>query len=236
MSSVIPFDFKNHAVRVIQDDNGEPWFVLKDICDALGLKNASVVAQRLDSDELRKFNLGSQIGEVHIINESGLYSVILRSDKKEAKTFKKWLTSEVLPSIRKTGSYQLKPLSALELARQQVVLLEQLDGLQNMVKTLEPQAAALQRISGGEGNLCISDTAKALGVQPKALFEWLSQNRWIFRRHGAKHWLGYQPRVQSGLIKHKVLTVVRKDFSEKVVEQVLITPKGLTKLASVMVL
>lgn len=110
MNNIVPFNFKNNSIRIINDSNREPWFVLKDICDALDLSNPRVVSQRLDDDELRKLDLRGQSGEVHIINESGLYSVILRSDKPEAKPFKKWVTSEVLPSIRKTGSYSI-PMS-----------------------------------------------------------------------------------------------------------------------------
>lgn len=89
----------------MEEDNF--WFCLKDVCNILGLQNSTVVGQRLDPDERAKFNLGRQ-GNATFINESGLYSVILRSDKPNAKKFKKWVTSEVLPSIRKTGKYEVK--------------------------------------------------------------------------------------------------------------------------------
>lgn len=85
--------------------NDEPMFCLIDICKALEIKNATDVAKRLDGDELTRLNLGSRAGETNFITESGLYAVILRSDKPNAKKFRKWVTSEVLPSIRKTGSY-----------------------------------------------------------------------------------------------------------------------------------
>lgn len=85
--------------------NDEPMFCLIDICKALEIKNATDVAKRLDEDELTRLNLGSRAGETNFITESGLYTVILRSDKPNAKKFRKWVTSEVLPSIRKTGSY-----------------------------------------------------------------------------------------------------------------------------------
>lgn len=109
MNEMTTFDFcdslhQNHPVRMIEQ-NGEPWWVLKDVCEALNLKNATLVAKRLDNDELTKFDLGSRQGETIIVNEPGLYSVVLRSDKPEAKMFKRWLTHEVIPSIRKTGSY-----------------------------------------------------------------------------------------------------------------------------------
>ncbi|MFS1523789.1 Bro-N domain-containing protein [Microbulbifer sp. 2304DJ12-6] len=95
MSNIIPFNFNNRGVRVIESETGEPWFILKDVCEVLELSNPRAVAQRLDDDELRKFDLRGQAGEVHIINESGLYTVVLRSDKPTAKPFKRWVTHEV---------------------------------------------------------------------------------------------------------------------------------------------
>ncbi|MBD7914517.1 phage antirepressor KilAC domain-containing protein [Clostridium sp. Sa3CUN1] len=99
--------FKNEhfgEVRVISKEN-EPWFVVKDVCSILDLSNPTVAIQNLDSDEVTKLNLGGQIGETNLINESGLYTLIIRSRKEEAKKFRKWVTSEVLPSIRKHGMY-----------------------------------------------------------------------------------------------------------------------------------
>lgn len=95
-------EFGENRTAVIND---EPMFCLIDICKALEIKNATDVAKRLDEDELTRLNLGSRAGETNFITESGLYAVILRSDKPNAKKFRKWVTSEVLPSIRKTGSY-----------------------------------------------------------------------------------------------------------------------------------
>lgn len=104
-NKIMTFNYEANKVRTIEN-NGEPWFVLRDVCKVLELSNPTVVAQRLDDDERTKLNLGRQ-GEAILINESGLYSVILRSDKPQAKPFRKWVTNEVLPSIRKTGSYGL---------------------------------------------------------------------------------------------------------------------------------
>lgn len=103
MNELQIFTYNGNKVRTVQK-NGEPWWVLKDVCEVLGLKNPTMIADRLDEDERAKFDLGRQ-GETNIINESGLYNVILRSDKPEAKPFRKWVTSEVLPAIRKTGGY-----------------------------------------------------------------------------------------------------------------------------------
>lgn len=92
--------------------NSEPMFCLADVCKALDIKNATDVAKRIDDDERTRLNLGRQ-GETNFVTESGLYAVILRSDKPNAKKFRKWITGEVLPSIRKTGSYG-KPMTTAE--------------------------------------------------------------------------------------------------------------------------
>lgn len=85
--------------------NENPMFCLTDVCKALEIQNATDVARRLEDDEVTRFNLGGKSGETNFVNESGLYSVILRSDKPNAKKFRKWITAEVLPSIRKHGIY-----------------------------------------------------------------------------------------------------------------------------------
>lgn len=96
-------NFEEQQVRMLEKD-GQPWWVLADVCKVLGLSNPTKVSSRLDDDERSNFKLGRQ-GKATIVNESGLYSVIIRSDKPAAKKFKRWITHEVLPSIRKTGSY-----------------------------------------------------------------------------------------------------------------------------------
>ena len=108
--SVIPFSFESHSIRAINKD-GDIWFVASDVCAVLELSNVTMALQNLDDDEaalsiieVRSENGVSQKREVNIINESGLYALVLRSRKPEAKKFRKWVTSEVLPSLRKTGS------------------------------------------------------------------------------------------------------------------------------------
>lgn len=114
--------------------NGEPLFCLVDVCKVLDIQNPSKVAQRLDDDERTKLELGRQ-GETNFITESGLYAVILRSDKPNAKGFHRWVTSEVLPSIRKTGNYSAKPMTTEEkiklLAQGNTELSERVDRLEN---------------------------------------------------------------------------------------------------------
>ena len=107
------FDFKDKQIRVLIDENGDPWFVAKDVCDILEISNSRQAMQSLDDDEKDVYNVytlgGSQ--DMYIISESGLYSIVLRSRKPEAKAFKRWVTHEVLPSIRKTGKTILALLS-----------------------------------------------------------------------------------------------------------------------------
>lgn len=108
---------------------------------------------------------------------------------------------------------------------------EKAEQLQRRVQELLPSQEALERIAKADGSLCITDAAKALQMRPKELFEWLRENGWIYKRAGAAHDLGYQSKTASGLLEHKVTTVLRADGSEKVTEQVRVTPKGLAKLA-----
>lgn len=99
-------------IRTI-DQNGEPWFVAKDICEILEIANTTQALGRLDDDERALLNIGRQ-GDANIVNEYGLYTLVLGSRKPEAKEFKRWITHEVIPSIRKTGSYN-KPMTMLEI-------------------------------------------------------------------------------------------------------------------------
>lgn len=106
MNDIQVFDFEDNAVRVIEKD-GEPWFVAADVCRVLDIKNSRDAVADLDDDEKGVVNTDTLGGkqEMRVINESGLYNLIFRSRKPEAKKFRKWVTAEVLPSIRKTGMY-----------------------------------------------------------------------------------------------------------------------------------
>ena len=108
-TNLTQFHFESLPVRVITDESGEPWFVLSDVCVVLEIGNPSDAARRLDDDEVTLSTIEGSHRPTNIINESGLYSLILTSRKPQAKRFKKWVTAEVLPSIRKTGGYQSRP-------------------------------------------------------------------------------------------------------------------------------
>lgn len=115
-NNVAIYRFEQNEVRMVQK-GGEPWFVLADLCRVLELSNPSMVAKKLEADERAKSDLGLQEKNVTLVNESGMYAVILRSDKPQAKPFRKWVTSEVLPSIRKTGKYETKQSDDLKAKR-----------------------------------------------------------------------------------------------------------------------
>ena len=111
MNSLSVFTYKSNSVRTIKKD-GEPWFVAKDLCEILGIANSRDALTRLDDDEKDAVGLTDSIGRnqnTAIVSESGMYALVLSSRKPEAKPFRKWVTSVVLPSIRKTGQYSIEP-------------------------------------------------------------------------------------------------------------------------------
>lgn len=103
--------------------------------------------------------------------------------------------------------------------------------LETKVDEMQGTVNAHERLTKAEGSLCITDAAKALQVNPKRLFAVLSENKWIYKRVGSTHWLGYQDKVQTGYLEHKISELTRPDGSIKISEQVRITPKGLTKIS-----
>lgn len=238
-ADIVPFQFEEHSIRV-RDRDGQPWFVLTDVCRVLELANASDAAGRLDEDE-RGIVYADTLGgsqRMIAINESGLWKLVLRSKKQSARRFTKWLTSEVLPAIRRTGQYgaPAAPVDLNDPATLRRLLLDHTGhtlALQQRLDHLEPQAAALERLTSAEGSLCITDAAKALSMRPKDLFSWLERESWIYRRPQGSRWMGYQARVKSGVLEHRLSRLDRGPAeTPKLVEQVLITPRGLAKIAA----
>lgn len=128
MSGIIPFDYETNAVRVVMIDD-EPWFVAADVCRVLAHTNPTVALSRLDDDEKQRLDpkvwLGSSVAgggaqTINVVSESGLFALILTSNKPEAKRFRKWVTAEVLPAIRQNGAYAVprQQLAELELKRE----------------------------------------------------------------------------------------------------------------------
>lgn len=235
MNAVVPFAFEGAEVRVITRDDA-PWFVLADVCRVLEIAEAHRAASRLDDDEKGRHTMTTPGGpqEMAVINESGLYSLTMTSRKDAARRFKKWVTAEVLPAIRRTGGYMTAAPDETpeQLAlRAMQVLQATVERQKAQLAEVAPKAAALDRIATADGSLCLRDAAKALQLRPKDLLGWMQQHQWIYRRAGGDHWIGYQARIQDGDLEHKVTTVSRSDGSERIAEQVRVTPKGLSRLA-----
>ena len=148
MNDLQIFNYNGKEIRTVEK-NGDLWWVLKDVCDVLGLSNPTMIAGRLDEDEKDIFKTKSDLAldipnrGVSIINESGLYNVILRSDKPEAKKFKRWVTHEVLPSIRKHGAYMNEQIleQALTSPDFLIRLAQELKSEKEARQRLEKQAA-----------------------------------------------------------------------------------------------
>lgn len=151
------WNYEGAEVRTVQID-GEPWFVLADICRELEISHVKDTATRIDEDDLGQTEVIDRMGrsqKAWIINESGLYTVILRSDKPQAKPFRKWVTSVVLPSIRKTGSYSVQQPNAFENLSPQLQVLIQMETRQKQIEARQAeQATALAGLEQKLQNTC----------------------------------------------------------------------------------
>lgn len=163
--------------------NSEVWFCIKDVCDILGLTNPTVVAKRLDEDEKAKFDLGLKNGELtNFTNESGLYTLILRSDKPEAKPFRKWITSEVIPAIRKTGKYEEKPMTSAQYLLQQAQWMVEAENRMSSIEnnvigladSIENNDKSIRRLENNQRrtvtstHLTVIAYANIKGIKPKS--------------------------------------------------------------------
>ena len=222
-------------VRTLVKD-GEPWFVASDVCECLGLANPTVSVNRLDYDERAKFNLGRQ-GEATVITESGLYAVILRSDKPNAKEFRKWITSEVLPAIRKTGVYLTdekaydithNPQSLADLLMQAG---EQLKQKEIIIQEMKPKVLFADAVASSKTSILIGQLAKILtqnGYQigQNRLFEKLRNDGFLSSRKGADWNMPQQRFVEQGLFEIKESTHIDGNGVNVTTKTVKVTGKG----------
>lgn len=209
-------------VRVVIKNN-EPLFCLADVCRVLELSNPTIVSQRLDEDERTKLDLVRQ-GFTTFINESGLYSVVVRSDKPNAKQFRKWVTSEVLPSIRKTGSYSIDnriPKTFAEALRLAADQQEKIEEQQKLIEVQKPKADYFDGLIEQGNNLNFRDTAKLLGIGEKAFIFMLIDNKYIYRDAKGK----LKP-IAKYVDKYFVLKEWNREENGKAGTQTLITVKG----------
>lgn len=241
------FAFESKNVRTIVDGHGAPWFVLRDVLVAMESSTRpaeakAAIAEVFGEGVVNSYPLQTAGGvqSVTLINESALTYLLAQGRTEAGRRLNRFIHAEVLPSIRKTGSYSaVDPMQVLNDPEAMRGLLlsytEKVIELRGQVEVLEPKAKALDRISDTSGSLNITEAAKALGLQPKWLFSFLFTSRWIYRRNGSKNWLGYQDRCAAGLLEHKVTSVMNNATGEEVIrEQVRVTPKGLARLATML--
>lgn len=244
---LIEFAFEGHVIRALLMD-GDPWFIAGDIARALGYRDAHNMGRRLDAEEKGTHPLSTPGGVqmVGVISEPGLYAAVLGSQVDGARKFKRWVTAEVLPAIRKTGSYSRYPAqpettalpSKRELAQWVIEAEDRAEAAEARVAELEPSAAAWDTLQEIGADYEVADAAKILSRDPNIeigrnrLFEFMHDQDWIFRgRHNA--WKAYQDQVDLGRLKHRPGA---KYFCKKHDEYrtgdptILVTPKGLADL------
>lgn len=235
------FNYEDNEVRTTVKD-GEVWWVLKDVCDVLGLSNSRKVAERLDDDE-KGVTLSDTLGgtqKITIINEAGLYKVILRSDKPEAKKFMHWVTHEVLPSIRKHGAYitsakmeelmndpdtWVKLIRTLQQERREKEL------LQNQIEKDKPKIIFSDAVSASDCHILIGEMAKILkgnGIEigQNRLFERLRNDGFLIRRKGSDHNVPTQKSMNLGLFRIIETAITHSDGHVTIAKTAKITGKG----------
>lgn len=235
------FDFKGAALRTLTDENGEPWFVAKDVCDILGHSNVSMALDRLDDDERSKFNLGRQ-GETNIVNEAGLYVLVLGSRKPEAHEFKRWVTHEVLPQIRKTGGYipttdaddDMTILAKAVMIGQRTMEEQKrrIAAQDTQIKELEPKARFADAVAASDGTCLIGELAKmlrqnGLDIGQNRLFEILRQDGYLGKT-GSNRNVPTQKAMDLGLFRIKETAITHSDGHVTVNRTAKVTGKGQT--------
>lgn len=210
--------FKNDTfgqVRILEKDN-ELWFVAKDVCDCLEIKNTTDALKRLDNDERSRFNLGRQ-GETNIVNEYGLYNLVLSSRKSEAKEFKRWITHDVIPQIRKTGTYSMNiPKSLPEALRAYANEVESHNATKAIVAQQEQQIAEFKpvkdyvdKILSSKSCLTITQIAADYSMSAQELNKILHEAG--LQRKVGDQWILYKQHMAKGFTKSETFTFCRSD-------------------------
>ena len=226
------FRYDGAEVRMVLVD-GEPWFVVSDVCSVLDIGNPSQAAARLDDDEVTL--ISNEGRPTNVVSEAGLFSLILGSRKPEARTFKRWVTHEVLHTIRRTGAYVVETPEQL-LARALVTAQGVIERKDEQIAVLAPRAEAWDELASAEGDYEVADAAKILaraGVETgrTRLFQQLADLRWIHRGHHGK-WVAYQSAVDSGYLAERPQSHHHPRTGELVLDppQVRVTIRGLERL------
>lgn len=220
-------------LRVVRDDNGEPWFVARDVCNSLGLDHTA--HRRLDADEkgLTKVQTLGGMQTVTTINESGLYTLMVRSNKECVKPFRKWVTGEVLPSIRKKGGYiAAAPDETPEQIMARAVLLAQdtIERQKAQIEELKPKALFADAVAASDGTCLVGELAKMMrqnGVQigQNRLFEKLRQDGYL-GKSGSNYNVPTQRAMEMGLFRIKETSITHSDGHITVQRTAKVTGKG----------
>ena len=242
------FYFNNAALRTLTDEAGEPWFVAKDVCDILEISNPSDALKRLDDDERSRFNLGRQ-GETNIVNEAGLYVLVLGSRKPEAHEFKRWVTHEVLPQIRKTGGYipttdaddDMTILAKAVMIGQRTMEEQKrrIAAQESHINELEPKARFADAVAASDGTCLIGELAKmlrqngldigqnGLDIGQNRLFEILRQDGYLGKT-GSNRNVPTQKAMDLGLFRIKETAITHSDGHVTINRTAKVTGKGQT--------
>lgn len=211
MNEVQLFNFENHEVKSLLI-NSEPWFVGKDVAETLGYTDTNQAIRKHvdDEDKLsRRFDGSGQGREMVIINESGLYCLVLSSKLPSAKKFKRWVTSEVLPALRKTGQYQVKELTGQELMAKALIEAQSvLAAKDKQIEEMKPKALFADAVTASHTSILVGELAKILkqnGIEmgQKRLFAWLRENGFLIKRKGTDYNMPTQKAMDLGLFEIK---------------------------------
>ena len=239
------FYFNNAALRTLTDEAGEPWFVAKDVCDILEISNPSDALKRLDDDERSRFNLGRQ-GETNIVNEAGLYVLVLGSRKPEAHGFKRWVTHDVLPQIRRTGGYipttdeddDMTILAKAVMIGQRTMEEQKrhIAAQESHINELEPKARFADAVAASDGTCLIGELAKmlrqnGLDIGQNRLFEILRQDGYLGKT-GSNRNVPTQKAMDLGLFRIKETAITHSDGHVTINRTAKVTGKGQTYFIS----
>ncbi|WP_217181424.1 phage antirepressor KilAC domain-containing protein [Streptomyces sp. AC495_CC817] len=233
MSALEVFNYDGADVRTLLID-GEPWFSAIDVCGVLDISNPSQAMTRLDADE--RTLISNEGRDMNVVSEAGLFSLILGSRKPEARVFKRWVTHEVLPQIRRTGYYAMPETREQLLARAVIEANTAISEAHRRIEALKPSAQAWDELASAEGDYSVADAAKILaraGVKtgPQRLFEQLAGIRWVHRGHDGK-WRAYASAVDDRYLTEKPQSHHHPRTGELVLDapQVRVTLRGLERL------
>ena len=219
-------------IRVVEKE-GQPWFVASDICKVLDVQNATQALYRLDDDERSMFNIGRQ-GEANIVNEYGLYNLILASRKPEAKKFKRWVTHEVLPSIRKNGGYiaNQENLTPEQIVAQALIVAQNIiQEKDRLLAEQKPKVLFADAVSTSHTSILVGELAKLINqngvdIGQNRLFEWLRDNGFLIKRNGSDYNMPTQYSMDLGLFEIKERSIANPDGSVRITKTPKVTGKG----------